>query len=299
MDIRQLELFVGVADQRSFTRAAHELHIVQPAISIAIKKLEEKLGVTLFDRSDKQASLTPEGKVLYRHAKTILRQRFLAEQEMKELRGLEQGEVRIAMPAMHASYHFPDIFCEFKKAYPGLHVYVEEAGTTQVQQAILNGSIELGVVMIDEAPDSLEVRPFLNEQMVALVSAEHTFSKLKSVSFSRFAREPLAVTREGYFMRETINRLSQQHNITPNIQFEANLMLLTKKLVLESGCVSTCMSMVLEKEPELIGVPFKPPIHFHTGIAWRKNSYLSKPNQAFVDFLLGRKNPQRANDAQR
>jgi DNA-binding transcriptional LysR family regulator len=288
MDIRQLELFVAVAEHGSFTKAARAAHIVQPAISIAIRKLEEKLGITLFDRGDKKVSLTAEGDVLYQHAKTILRQSALAELEMKELHGLDKGQVRIAMPAMHASYYFPDLFCEFRKIYPGLHVYVQEAGSREIQQSILDGSIELGIVMVDEAPDSLEVRPFLKEEMLALVSSKHPLSKQKSVTFRRFAREPLAVTREGYCMRETMNRLSLQHDISPNIQFEANLMQLTKKLVLESNCVSTCMSMLLDNEQELVGLPFSPAIHFHMGIAWRKNSYLSKSNRAFVDFLLSR-----------
>ena len=289
MDIRQLEIFACVAKHNSFTRASRVLHIVQPAISIAIRKLEEEVGVTLFNRSGKTVSLTSEGKKLLAHAQLILNQREQALLEMQELKGLQQGEVRIAMPSMHGSYFFPKLFSLFKRKHPSLAIYVKEAGTKEVQQALLDGEIELGIVMVDEAPEALEIKPFLVEQMVALVSPEHPFAKLKHISFSEFAGQPLIVTREGYFMRETINRMSRHAGITPNIQFETNLMLLTKQLVLDKHGISTGMSMVLDNERDMVGIPFKPAIHFNMGIAWKKTQYLSKSNQAFVNFLLKHK----------
>jgi DNA-binding transcriptional LysR family regulator len=286
MDIRQLEIFVAVAKHNSFTRASRELHIVQPAISIAIRKLEEEVGVTLLNRSTKKVALTSEGKRLHQHALSILNQREQALLEMKELKGLEQGDVRIAMPAMHGSYFFPKLFSRFKQRYPALTVHVQEAGTKEVQQALLDGSTELGVVMVDEAPDTLEIKPFLVEQMVVLVSPSHRFAKQKRISFKQFIKEPLIVTREGYFMRETINRMSHQAGIEPKVQFETNLTLLTKQLVLDGHGISTGMSMVLKDETDVVGVPFNPPIRFNMGIAWKKNHYLSQSNQAFVNFLL-------------
>jgi len=286
MDIRQLEILASVAKHRSFTRASQELHIVQPAISIAIRKLEAEVGVTLFNRSGKKALLTNEGERLYQHAQIMLKQRELALLEMRELKGLEQGEVRIAMPSMHASYFFPPLFSRFIQRHPGLKIHVQEAGTREVQQALLEGTIELGVVMVDEAPENLHIRPFLTEQMMVLVSPEHRFAKKQSIRFTQFAQEPLILPHDGYFMRETINRLSQQNDTAITIAFETNLMLLTKQLVLDNHGISTAMSMVLENETDMVGLPFNPPIDFHMGIAWKKNHYLSQSNQAFVDFLL-------------
>lgn len=286
MDIRQLEIFVSVAQHKSFTGASRALHIVQPAISIAIRKLEEEVGITLLNRANKKVALTVEGEKLYQHAVAILTRREQALLEMKELNGLEQGEVRIAMPSMHASFYFAPLFSRFKQQHPALKIHVQEAGTKAVQQALLDDSMELGVVMVDEAPDTLEIKPFLLEQMLVLAHPDHPLAKQSAVTVKQFLQQPLIVTREGYFMRETINRMSQQSGITANIQFETNLMALTKQLVLDRHGVSTAMSMVLANDTAMVGIPFNPPIAFHMGIAWKKNHYLSKSNQAFVDFLL-------------
>lgn len=288
MDIRQLQIFRSVAQHLSFSKAAEELFIAQPAISIAIKKLENELDTPLFNRATKRVNLTPEGKALLNHANTILKQVSDAKTEMQALRGLERGEVRIAMPAMHGAYHFPVLFDRFMKEHPSLQIYVEEEGTRQVEQHLLDGSIDLGVVIMDQAPESLEVHPLINEEMVVCIAPDHPFASKKSIRAEEFFEENLILIKEGYFLRETIDRLSQQLQIAPKIIFETNLILLIKRLVLSGQGVSTCLQFVLDEEEELSGVSFDPPIFFRMGLAWKKDHYLSAANRAFVNFLLAK-----------
>ncbi len=290
MDIRQLQIFRSVAQHLSFSKAAEELFIAQPAISISIKKLELELETSLFNRAAKKVSLTPEGKALLSHANSILKQVSDAKTEMHALRGLEKGEVRIAMPAMHGAYYFPALFDHFMRINPSLQIYVEEAGTRQIEQQLQDGSIDLGIVIMDEAPDTLEVHPLIDEEMVVCCEPGHPFAQLDHVSIDAFFEENLILIKEGYFLRETIDRLSLQLQKTPKIIFETNLMLLIKRLVLSGKGISTCLQFVLEEEQELRGTSFDPPIFFRMGLAWKKNHYLSAANRAFVDFLL---NPSR------
>ena len=128
MDLKQLTYLLAVRDAGSFTRAANSLHVAQPAISMAIAKLEQQLELRLFDRQDRAVRLTPEGEVLCRHAERLLLQMHQAEAEMAELKGLERGEVRIGIPYMMGSYYFPSRLMAFKHGYPGLKIRVEEAG---------------------------------------------------------------------------------------------------------------------------------------------------------------------------
>ena len=93
MDLKQLGYLLAVRDAGSFTRAAQALHVAQPAVSMAIAKLEQQLDLRLFDRQDRSVRLTPEGEVLCRHAERLLRQMHQAEAEMAELKGLERGEI--------------------------------------------------------------------------------------------------------------------------------------------------------------------------------------------------------------
>jgi DNA-binding transcriptional LysR family regulator len=136
MDNRKLQYFVEVALAGSFTRAAEQLMVAQPAISKSIQKLEEELQLTLFDRSEKAVALTPEGRVLLKHARSILGSIAEARKEMEELRGLERGEIRIGLPSMFGSFYFPQIIKEFKKMHPSLHISVEEEGTLQIRKLI-------------------------------------------------------------------------------------------------------------------------------------------------------------------
>ncbi len=286
MDVRQLQIFRSVALHLSFSKAAEELFIAQPAISISIKKLENELDTSLFNRAARKVSLTPEGKALLSHANSILKQVADAKTEMHALRGLEKGEVRIAMPAMHGAYYFPAIFDHFMRQNPSLQIYVEEEGTRQIEQHLQDGTIDLGIVIMDDAPDTLEVHPLIDEEMVVCTPSNHPFAKRKTITAEEFFEENLILIKEGYFLRETIDRLSQQLQKPPKIIFETNLMLLIKRLVLSGKGISTCLQFVLQEETDLSGVSFDPPIFFRMGLAWKKGHHLSAANRAFVNFLL-------------
>lgn len=289
MNARQLQIFSAVVEHASFSKAASALNVAQPAVSIAIKKLEEALDTVLLNRVSKTVSLTPEGKILLKHAGKILAQLDEAKLELQELKGLVKGEVSIAMPAMHAAYYFPETFNDFMQAYPELRILVREEGTREVERDLLSGKIDLGVVTIKDASQGLEIHPLVDEEMVACVAADHAFLKQGKLKMEDFLQEPLVMVRAGYFLRETIDSAAERLEITPNIVFETNLMRLIKKLVMNGKGVSTCLRFVLDDEPDLQGMSFDPPIFLRLGLAWRKGHYLSAANRAFVDYILADK----------
>ena len=149
MDIRSLRYFLMVADQGGFTAAAEQLHIAQPAVSMAIRKLEQTLDLPLFNRHERRVTLTDEGEVLARHARLILQAVADAEREVRELHALERGEVRIGIPSMLGSYYFPPILMAFRHRYPGVRLEVIEAGTRKIQTMIHRGDIDMGVIVTD------------------------------------------------------------------------------------------------------------------------------------------------------
>ncbi len=289
MDLRQLRFFVAIAEERNFTRAAEKLHIAQPAVSVAIRNLEEQLGLTLFSREGKKIGLTAEGEVFLGHAREILGKVQNAEREMGEMRGLEMGQVRIGVPAQLGSYYFPQLLFAFKQRYPKLRCRVHEFGTRRIGQLLSQGALELGVVTTSTAPADLEVHPFLQEEMVACVPIDHPFARQTTVSHEDFAAQPLVMFERSYFHREVISQTSSQSGTPPNLAFETNLIPLIKHLVRKGVGITTLLRRVIEKEPDLVGIPFVPPISFELAIAWKKGVGLSRANQAFVDFLLNQK----------
>lgn len=286
MDLRHLRYFLAVAEQGGFTAAAEQLHVAQPAVSMAIRRLEHALALPLFDRQERQVRLTSEGEVLARHARHILQAVADAEREMRELHALERGEVRVGIPSMLGSYYFPPILMAFRHRYPGVRLEVVEAGTRNLQRMIHRGEIDMGVIVSDRPPDDLEIHPFLRAQMMAILPVDHPLAAADSIDHQAFFAEELVLFKEGYFHREVIDRLSAEAGVTPRIGFETNLIPLIKQIVSHGYGITTLLEMVVADDPALVAVPFCPAVHLDLSLAWRKGHRLSRANQTFVDLVL-------------
>lgn len=286
MNIKHLRYFKAVADHKSFTKAATALHIAQPAISMAIKSLETSLDLTLLHRNERHIHLTDEGARLYEHATKILQATEDALLEMRELRGLLKGEVRVGIPSMLGSYYFPPILMAFRHRYPQLTLTVIDGGTSRLRQLLETGELDLAVIVDNAIPSDLDSRLFLKEQMMVVCSREHAFATEASIAPEQLFAEELVMFNTGYFHRNVVDNLAQQSSLTPNICFETNLTPLIKSIVKQGFAVTTLMKMVIEQDPELIALPFTDPIWLDLSIAWRKDGYLSQANQTFVDFVV-------------
>lgn len=288
MDLKQLRYFRTVAELGGFTAAANRLHVAQPAVSIAIRKLEAELGLTLLRRGERQVTTTPEGAVLLRHARELLARAAAAELEMQELHGLAKGEVRVGIPSILGSYYFPPLLMAFKHRHPALRLSVIEAGTRSLQQMILDGELDLGVVVPDPPAPELESRRFLREEMVVCVPAEHPLAERAALTVEEFFGQELVVFKEGYFLREFVERCAREHRRTPRIAFETNLIGLTKAIVRNGFGITTLLRMVLEqdRDSDLRAIPFQTPMHFELSLAWKRGGYLSRADRAFVEFVL-------------
>jgi DNA-binding transcriptional LysR family regulator len=289
MDLKQLLYFVSVVDEGGFTAAARHLNIAQPAISIAIQKLEAQLNLTLLHRGDRKITPTTEGQVLLKHARRLLQMAADAEMEMKELQGLTKGEVRVGIPSMLGSYFFPPFLMGFKHRYPELRLSVMEQGTRKLQQMINDGELDLGVVVADSPPEELETRLLTREEMVACVPSDHPFAERDSISLDEFFSQELVVFKPGYFLREFIDRFNQTAGKEPSIAFETNLIPLTKAIVRQGFGITTFLRMVLENEPAdgLVAVSFDEPVYLDLSLAWKRDGYLSQADRTFVDYILG------------
>ncbi len=286
MNTNSLRYLQVTASSGSFTKAAELLGVAQPAVSMAIKKLEEEYGISLFHRENRQIFLTDEGRIFLAHAEKILAAVDDAELEMKELKGLIQGTVRVGIPSMLGSYYFPPILMAFHHCFPSLEISVIEGGTLSLQKMLENGQLDLSIIMPLTSSDQLETRTLVREQMLVAVAREHALAKRKNVTAKQFFREELALFHPGYIHRKIIDELAEKSGNKPKVIFETNLIPLIKSIIKQGFSISTLLAMALEDEPDIIGLPFNPPIWLDLRIAWRKEGYLSKANQSFLSFLL-------------
>lgn len=252
---------------------------------MAIRKLEHNLSLTLFQRHERTPTLTDEGHTLYERARELLALAEQTEVQMKEIRGLTQGTLRIAVPSMLGSYYLPPILMGFRHRYPDLKLSVMEAGADTIRQQLHNGEVDLGVIASNELPDDLETLTLLQLPMKVILAQDHPLAARESIDFEEFFAEDLAVFNSGYFHRETLEKIATAHGMSLNISFEANLIPLIKQVVRHGFGISTLLEMVIAEDQDLVARPFTEPVMLNLGLAWRKGGYLSKANTAFVHYL--------------
>jgi len=286
IESKPLRFFFEVATTNSFTLAAQNLNVAQPAVSMTVRKLEESLELRLFHREDRKVSLTDEGRALAAHAEKVLLALEDTEQAMQEYRSLDSGEVRVGIPNMMGSYFFPPVLMAFRLRYPTLKLSVIEGGTTQLQEMLLNSQLDLAVIVADSVTEELEAEAILKEQMMVTVAKDHDFANLSTISPEQFFAEELAVFKGEFFLRQAIDRLALEIGCTPEIAIETNLIPLIKSVIHHGFGISALLPMAIDNSDELATIPFAKPIWMEFFIAWRKNGYLSRANRAFMEFVL-------------
>lgn len=284
MDLRKLEIFTAVAREGSFSAAAEQLHMAQPAVSIAVRKLEESLAVSLFDRSGRSTSLTAEGAELLTRAEAILQQVQALSHTAGNLRNLLQGELRLACPSMLATYFLPDLLSDFLALHPGLTAAVTQAGTGEIEEMLLQDEIEIGVTSARHHPE-LEILPLIEEQMVVCVAQDHPWAERKKLRIKDLHQVPMVVYERGYFIRQQLDQLCSESGTQPDLRIQSNFLPLLVRMVKQGLGVTIGLRSMAEQEPELSGIPLTPATAVPMAIAKRRGRTISGANQAFLDWL--------------
>lgn len=287
MELRQLKHFVAVAENGSISAAARHLFLAQPAISASIKKLEGELKMPLLHRRERGVCLTEAGEQFLQHARQILQQTKDAKLAMQAIEGLDQGHVEIGMPPMLGSYFFPPLLMAFKHQYPALTINVIDAGTRSIREKLLNGELELGVVADQDLLPEFESGKLVHEEMVVCMNSDHPLAKFEQIEYRDFLKHELILFGKGYYHYSLIEKISQQEKARPKISFTSNLLPLIKSVIRKGYAISPMWKVAIQDDDgDIITRPFVEPFCIDLSLAWRRDSYLSRANQVFRDFVL-------------
>jgi DNA-binding transcriptional LysR family regulator len=232
MDLRQLEMFLAVAENGSFTRAGQQLHVSQSAVSRKISMLEEELGERLFARVNKKVYITQAGETLLRHTRRIFQDLRNATLEISQIAHLQKGHLKIGAGMSACIYLLPPVLEKFKSLYPKIDLEVITGPTDALLPQLRNNTVELGVLTLPvEFPD-LEVIPFCVEEMVVVTSVKHpALSKREWIRTSELANYPLILFPEGAHTRKVLDRFFHEVRISPHVTMEAESIATIKPLV--------------------------------------------------------------------
>ena len=196
MENFRLKVFRTVAEKLNFRQAAEVLYLTQPAITLQIKALEAELGVSLFDRSGNQISLTTAGKTLLPFARQMATVAATAQRELALLKGEELGELRVGASTTVAQYLLPKLVGEFNSLYPGIHLSVIGANTARIVASLIDGGISLGLVEGPTMRRDLRTEQFLADHIAVISSGNHEWTG-HPVSTQQFAKAKLILREVG------------------------------------------------------------------------------------------------------
>ena len=284
MELRQLEYFQMASRLKNITRAAERLNVSQPNITVAIKKLESELGIKLFDRSQKQLSLTPEGNIFLNRIELALRSIQDAVLEVNDYKQLQKGTIKIGIPSMIGAYLFPKIFSSFQQLYPHLDIYLYEEGSMTIREQLERDDLDFGIVIISDASASLQLLPMSRNQIVACIPEKHPLAKKNSISINDVANADLIMLKEGSFLRQLVLSKIKRANIMPEIVLESNQIETVKGLIASNVGIAFLLDFIVKGAPSIKAVPFDDPLFVDLGLAWKKDRYISNAAQSFIDF---------------
>ena len=216
LDNFRLVVFRAVAEQSSFRKAAEELYLTQPAVSLQIKALEEDIGVQLFDRTGAHIALTAAGKVLLGYSRQANALFVQAEQEIAALSGSHAGLLALGASSTIAQYILPRLLGEFSREHPRVHATMISGNTEQIIEALEEQKIELGLIEGPARSRDVKTEPFLDDELVLIVAAAHEWAELKSIPHTQIAAAPLLMRERGSGTRRVVEMALSQLAVKRN-----------------------------------------------------------------------------------
>ncbi|MFK7759076.1 MAG: LysR family transcriptional regulator [Phycisphaerales bacterium] len=223
MELRSLKQMVAIAEHGHMTRAAQALGVTQPALSAAVRKLEEELGTALFHRTGVGVDLTEEGKVFLEHARDAIRASERAGDSVREMVGLETGSVRIGAGATATGYLLPRAIQMVRKSHPGLWFSIREAGSGQVVDGVLSGELDLGIVTLpidDARREELMVIHEFEDELMLIVPAGHRLDDRRTFRWGDLEGEPVIAFEAGSAVRGILDAASSSHGVSLSVVME-------------------------------------------------------------------------------
>ncbi len=287
MELRHLTYFIAVAERLSFTLAAEDLHVAQPAISQQIRALERELGMALFDRVGRKVMLTEAGRALLPHARAILSAVESAKHEITERGTLARGQASLGAPATVSTHLLPARLTRFQKQYPGLEVTLREAGTDTLLRLIADNQLDLAIASIEIVPDYIECAPFREEDYVLAVGQQHALFKRKTTRLADLSAEAFILFPEGYQLREVTLAACRAAGFEPKVALDGGAMQSALEFVAAGLGVALVPELALQGRRDIHAVRVSDqPLRRALGLVWRKGHYLSPAARALRDFLI-------------
>jgi DNA-binding transcriptional LysR family regulator len=285
MELSQLEVFLAVAREKRFSRAAEKLFRTQSAVSQTIGKLEDELGESLFDRSSREGILTDAGQVLYEYAEKLLNLRTEAAESLAELREVQKGKLVIAANEFTALYLLP-VLAEFRRLHPMIKITVQRALGSHIPDDVLRYSAELGVLSYEPQEPRLHSVVVYLDELAFVVPPSHPLANAQHVSIRQLGAESFVAHTVSSPYREKVLQLFKTHKTPLHMDLELPTLQAIKQFVAMGNGVALIPEISVETElarGELVAIPVRElQLKRKLRLIYRKDANLSHAARAFL-----------------
>ncbi len=291
MNIDQLKTFHRVARTGSFTKAADELHLTQPAVSQQIKSLEVSFGITLFDRSNKKVRLSNEGEILLAYTSRLFDLFEEIETLFDQFEGLRRGKIRLGSTAVLGTYFLPRVIGRYSKQYPGVDIDLRMGNSQMVHNWVLEGNVDIGFAgMMKIQPRVSRIR-IHRELLLMVCSKDNLLAQKKSVRIADLESTPFIWREKGTQTRSLVKAWFEKniHKKFPNKSIELQNLEAAKRTVIEGYGITVTPEIAVRRE---IHLGLLKQLHLKDFNLWfdyyvllLKGKIFSKASQAFLEML--------------
>jgi len=290
MELRHLATFCAVVKTGSFSRAAQELYLTQPAVSLHIRALEQELGATLFERAGRNVRLTHDGELFREYAQRILQLVQESRQAILESASGERGRVVVGAGATTTIFTLPPVLQGLRSGHPGIEVIIRSGASREVAQMVRAGEVDVGLVTSPVGNTDLVSRPLIEDKVVAIVGRDHRLAATGHTTLAEFALEPQILFVRGSGFRAFLDAVFAGAGVTPQVQMELDNIEAIKALV-EIGLGASLVPEVAVRgeiaDGRLVALVITdiPPLSRRLSVIYRKDKHLSPAIRLFLEEL--------------
>ena len=289
--LRRLNVFEAVARHRSFSRAAAELHLTQPAVSMQLRQLEQEVGLPLIEQMGRRLDVTPAGREIVECARSLIARLRETEEALNALKGHRGGELAISTVST-AKYHVPKLLAEFRRQHPDVQVRLSVSNREVVVRDLANNAVDLAIMGTPpRGLDTIAV-PFAKHPIAIIAAPDHPLARRRRLPLARLAGDTFLIREPGSGTRSAMERFFAARRFRPRETIEMSSNETIKQAVMAGMGVSFLslhtVSLELQAERlivlDIAGTPVMRAWH----VIHRERKRLSPVAQAFKDFLIER-----------
>lgn len=277
---------LAVVDAGAITEAADRLGVTQPALSRRIHQFERHLGVALLSRGRKGVALTTVGHLVVAEARVLVDRYDHLRAQVAAYQRLEGGTVRLGGGATAVSYVLPDAIAHFQAQYPGVRFQVKEAGSREVEEDVVSGRLELGIVTLPTHLRELDVHPLIEDRIVLIAHREHALARSGALQVAQLAGHALVGFEAGSAIRQIIDASLREAGVEMNVVMELRSIPAIVRMIVTTGNLAFVSQMGIESESEVQVLRVRGlDIRRELAVIARRGAVLSPAARAFAQRL--------------